>query len=226
MTRLDICLTAGICIFGAAVATVISKCYFLNNQMLRYNENLEQTNAQLRANNRQQNELWKKEYQQVYANQMRAEVARDEAKIKIYDLKQRLRAQLSGDDDRQVHNSQIDPTRGAEERGLDIEISASTSNSGVNEDAVACPCPNAPMEMECSTSSNTISNTSEIEISIEEPVHRVLVESPFEPSLILMNPTDFLVSAIFLLFVCSLLIHVVIRTAKTLLCTNHFVRIN
>lgn len=48
--------------------------------------------------------------------------------------------------------------------------------------------------------------------------------SPFEPPL--MNPTDFLVSAILIFFVLSLLIYVVIRAAKTLLCTNHFVRIH
>lgn len=48
--------------------------------------------------------------------------------------------------------------------------------------------------------------------------------SPFEP--LLMNPTDFLVSAILIFFVFSLLIYVVIRAAKTLLCTNHFVRIH
>lgn len=48
--------------------------------------------------------------------------------------------------------------------------------------------------------------------------------SPFEPPL--MNPTDFLVSAILIFFVFSLLIYVVIRAAKTLLCTNHFVRIH
>lgn len=48
--------------------------------------------------------------------------------------------------------------------------------------------------------------------------------SPFEP--LSMNPTYFLVSAILIFFVFSLLIHVVIRAAKTLLCTNHFVRIH
>lgn len=53
---------------------------------------------------------------------------------------------------------------------------------------------------------------------------RLLIPSPFEPPL--MNPTYFLVSAILILFVFSLLIYVVIRAAKTLLCTNHFVRIH
>lgn len=48
--------------------------------------------------------------------------------------------------------------------------------------------------------------------------------SPFEPPL--MNPTYFNMLAILIFFVFSLLIHVVIRAAKTLLCTNHFVRIH
>ena len=59
-----------------------------------------------------------------------------------------------------------------------------------------------------------------VRIDIDPP----MVPSPFEP--LLMNPMDFLVFVIFILFVFTLLTYVVIRAAKTLLCTNNFVRIN
>lgn len=48
--------------------------------------------------------------------------------------------------------------------------------------------------------------------------------SPFEPPL--FNTVDLFISAILIFFVFILLIYVVIRAAKNLLCTNHFVRIH
>jgi len=52
----------------------------------------------------------------------------------------------------------------------------------------------------------------------------LIVASPFEP--LLFNPTYFWIYAIIIFFVFCFLVYVVIRVAKNLLCTNHFVRIH
>lgn len=90
MTVINIVLVVGISLIGGAAAAVIGRCCLKNKELVQSNETLKRANAELQAEVKRQTRLCETEYRQVYVEKRRAE--RDEAKVKIYDLKQKLRA--------------------------------------------------------------------------------------------------------------------------------------